>query len=78
MCVQHVDGCPYICVWVHVLYVSVRFVSAHLPYVYLQTRASVQEVVPVVSALPQCHLERKSSVKYSIVWDKAPRQWLSS
>lgn len=46
--------------------------------VHQQARAGVQEVLPVVSAEPPCHLERKSSVKYSIVWDQAPWQWLSS
>lgn len=49
-----------------------------LLYVHLRARASAREVLPTESAVAPCHLERKSSVKYSIVWDQAPWQWLSS
>lgn len=46
--------------------------------VHLRARAGAGGVLPTVSAGAPCHLERKSSVKYSIVWDQAPWQWLSS
>lgn len=77
-----VSICVYVSTCAHLpVCVCMRmFVFLHVLWarVHLQARASVREALPAVSAAPPCHLERKSSVKYSIVWDQAPWQRLSS